>query len=148
MPRIGIPLAFDELNCKPSLAPMVSVNNEMEQALSLLSAYDGVQRKLLRCSPTGILHTIGPRVQACINVTGSGANDTWQGSAIKTTEVMIRANANNAALIWINVDIAAAADTGWPLAGGEVLNITVNNLNNVHALIVGDGEKLIVLYSR
>jgi len=120
----------------------------MIQALSLLSGYDGSQRRLLRCSPTGILHTIAPRTGGAVNITASSANFLWQGSPVETTEVMIRSNPDNAGRVWVNIDTPAAADTGYPLDGGEVINLTLNNLNNLHLKIIADTEKVIVIYSR
>ncbi|KKM96560.1 hypothetical protein LCGC14_1176800, partial [marine sediment metagenome] len=121
---------------------------DMVQALSLLSAYTGVERKLLRCSPTGILHTVSPRVKGTINYTGSGANDTWQGTSLEVSEIMIRAKPGNTGDIWVNIDASAAVDTGWPLSAGEVLNLTINALKNLQILIVTAGDKFIMFYGR
>jgi len=148
MPRIQRPLPFPDLKAKPELSPMVNLTDDMSQVLALLSGYDGTQRRLLRCSPTGILHTLAPRTRGVVNITATAANFLWQGTAVETTEIMIRSNPANTGLVWVNIDVAAAADTGWPLAPGEVLNLTVNNLNNLHLKIIANTEKVIVLYSQ
>jgi len=148
MPKVGIPLPFPGLDCKPPLSPQVTISDDVIQALVLLSGFSGTERKLLRCTPTGVLNTVTPRFQGFENVTGVGANYLYQGPVVKTTEVMVRANPDNAGRVWINIDAAAVADTGWPLDGGEVIVFTVDNLNHVHARIVGDGEKIIIMYSR
>jgi len=148
MGRLYLPLPFDDLRSKPELLALVNLSDDMIQALSLVSGYDGSQRRLLRCSPTGILHTIPPRSTGVVNITATAANFLWQGSAVDTTEVMIRSNPDNAGRVWVNLDTPAAADTGWPLDGGEVINLTLNNLNNLHLKIIADLEKVIVLYSR
>lgn len=148
MSRLYLPLPFPDLKSKPDLSALVDLSNEMIQTLSLLSGYDGSERRLLRCSPTGVLHTISPRTAGVVNVAAVGANYLWQGSAVATTEVMIRSHPDNAGRIWVNLDAAAAADTGWPLDGGEVINLTLNNLNNLHLKIIADLEKVIILYSR
>ncbi len=148
MPPIGKPLPFPDLACHPPLSPDINLSDDMIQALVLLSGYSGVERKLLRCTPTGILNTVTPRFQGIVNIAATSANFLYQGPVITTTEVMVRSNPNNAGLIWVNIDAAAAADTGWPLASGEVLIFTVDNLNHLHAKIIADTEKLIVMYSR
>ena len=148
MPKIKKPLPFNELMTAPELAPMVNLSDDMIQALTLLSGYDGTQRKLLRCSPTGILHTIAPRLRGIVNIAATAANFLWQGSNRETTEIMIRSNPDNTGRVWVNIDAAAAADTGYPLDPGEVIDLTVNNLNNLHLKIITDTEKVIVLYSQ
>lgn len=148
MPTIKKPLPFDELKSTPELKAMVTITDDMIQALTLLSGYDGTQRKLLRCSPTGVLHTIAPRTRGAVNVAATAANFLWQGSNVEATEVMIRSNPDNAGRVWVNIDAAAAADTGWPLDPGEVLVLTINNLNNLHLKIIADTEKVIVLYGQ
>ncbi|KKN16544.1 hypothetical protein LCGC14_0974950 [marine sediment metagenome] len=148
MTKIRIPLPFDDLDTHPPLASMITISDDMLQALVLLSGYSGTERKLLRCTPTGILNTVTPRFQGIINVAASGANYLYQGPVIMTTEVMVRSNPNNAGLVWVNIDGAATTDTGWPLASGEVLMFTVDNLNHVHLKIIADTEKVILMYSR
>jgi len=148
MPRIQRPLPFPDLKAKPELSPLVNLTDDMSQVLALLSGYDGTQRRLLRCSPTGVLHTLAPRTRGAVNVLADTDDYNWQGSNLDTTEVMIRSNPANIGLVWVNIDVIASDDSGWVLSSGEVLNLTLNNLNNIHLNIKSIGEKVIILYSQ
>lgn len=148
MPEVLIPMPLGDFQTKPPLTARVRITEEMQQVLSLLTGYDGAARRLLRVTPTGILPTVNPTIQAFVNITGSGANYTWQGSDIKCTEVIVRAHPDNAGRVWVNVYGAAGADSGWPLDGNEYVPITVSNLNQIHLKIVADGEKVILAYTQ
>jgi homospermidine synthase len=78
----------------------------------------------------------------------TSANWTWNGSNIETSEVMILADKGNAAAVQVSVDAAVGANNHWPLAAGESLVFSVNNLSRVHINIVADTEIAYVAYTR
>jgi len=148
MSDILIPFGIEDLLLKPEMAGRIRLSDDMQQTLAAITGYDGVSRRLLRCSKSGVLRTSSPRIKDILHVTGSGANDEWQGTDVKATEVLVMGHPNNTGLIWIKNDEIATANNGWPLGSGDIMSITVDNLNNLHILIVVDAEKAIVAYSR
>lgn len=142
------PLHFPELDLIPAPDKMFKLSLDIQQTLALLSGYDGQGRRLIRVSETGTLFSTSPRVKDIANITATSANYLWSGSDIPIGEVLIKSNPNNADLIWVNVDEAAAADTGYPLASGDTLILTLTNLSNLHLKIIADTEKAILIYTR
>lgn len=147
MPDITKPLPFDELALRPPLTGRIRLGEEVGQSLSLLSGYDGRQRKLVRLSPSGILYTASPAVSGVINITADQAGYQWPSVAKKITDVLIRAALTNGEYVWVNIDNDAGVNTGWPLEAGEWLNLTVTSLMNLHIYIVTNTDKAIVIYS-
>lgn len=147
MPEILIPLPFEGLPTKPPIVGALRLSEDIQQVLSLLSAYDGGSRQLLKCTETGILQTINPLLQGFINVLADQTSYTYQGADVKCTEVLVRAHPDNGGRVWVNAYAAAAADTGWPLDAGEYIPLTITNLNHLHLLIVTNTEKVILGYT-
>jgi len=79
--------------------------------------------------------------------TGSGANDTQQGSNIACGELMLMGHPDNTGKVWVRTGAVATVNNAWPLGAGEVANFHVDNLSELQMLIVEDGEKLIVAYA-
>jgi len=148
MSEILIPFGIEDLLLRPEMAGRIRLSDDMQQTLAALTGYDGVSRRLLRCSQSGVLRTSTPRIKDILHVTGSGANDEWQGTDVKATEVLVMGHPDNTGLIWIKNDEIATANNGWPLGSGDIMSITVDNLNNLHILIVVDAEIAIMAYSR
>lgn len=141
-------LPFDDLELIPPVTGSLDISENVQQTLSLLSGFDGVQRRLLKVSSGGVLFVAAPRVKDILNLLADQTTYNWQGDNIETCDVLIRAHPNNNDRVWVNIDEAAAPDTGYPLDGGEWVNWTVSNLKNLHVHIVTDTEKAIVVYSR
>ena len=133
---------------RPEMAGRIRLSDDMQQSLASLVGYDGVSRRLLRCSTGGILRTSSPRIKDIIHITAVGASDVWVGTDVKATDVLIMGHPDNSSLVWVKNDEVATTNNGWPLASGDIMSLTVDNLNNLHLLIVGDGEIAIVAYSR
>jgi len=146
--EILIPFRIEDMLLKPDMSGRIRLSDDMQQTLASLVGYDDVARRLLRCSKGGILYTASARLQNIVHITGSGANDTWQGSDLKVNEVMVMGHPDNSSLIWVKNDEEATINNGWPLDAKEVVNVTLDNLNNLNLLIVGDGEKAIIAYTR
>lgn len=148
MHNIGKSLQFPELELRPEIKEMIKLSDDMQQTLASIIGYDGVSRRLLRCSENGVLNVSSPRIKDIFHVSNSGANYAWQGDNVKATEVMIMAHPDNNALIWVKNDEAASDENGWPLVKKEIIAITVDNLKNIHLLIVGAGETAIIAYTK
>ncbi len=88
---------------------------------------------------------LDPEAEAFVNVTGSGANDDITFAAMPTTEIMVLADPGNAGDVWVNLDAAAAVDTGWPLGPGDWIEFSISNMSRLQTRIVADGDKVIIL---
>lgn len=147
MPTPKKPLPFDELDTRPPLSPQPRISEDIQQTLALLSGYDNSQRKLLKCSPAGVLFVASPTVKGIVNITADQASYNWSRQDTPTSEVMIMSNPDNSSKVWVNKGIAAAPDTGFPLDSGDSVIWGLNNLRSLHIHIVGNGEKVIVVYT-
>jgi len=148
MGEILIPFRIEDLLLKPEMAGRIRLSDDMQQSLASLVGYDGVSRRLLRCSQAGILRTSSPRIKGVVHVTVTDPVFTWQGSDIKATEVLIMGHPDNTGLVWVKNDEVATADNGWPLAAGDIMSLTIDNLINLHLYIVETLETAIIAYSR
>jgi len=137
-PVVGLPF-------KPEMTGRPKVDEKLIMTIATLMGWDGEARRLLNCGVGGSLQTIAPIAKAVVNVTGSGANDDITFSDEVTSEVMIMARAGNTGDVWINIGAAAAVDTGWPLDAGEIVIFSLNNMQELQARIVTDGDKLIII---
>lgn len=147
MRTIHSPLHIPELDLKPEFAGGIQLSDDMQQTLSLLAGFWKHKRLLLRASPSGILMTTDPQLKEVYTVTGSGANDTYQGENVPCSGVLVMGHPDNTGRIWVRPHTTASAANGWPLEAGDVVGFGLTNLNMLHALIVVDGEKLIIAYS-
>ncbi|GAH49927.1 unnamed protein product, partial [marine sediment metagenome] len=141
------PLTFEDLPTKPPLVGRPRITDEIQQAIALLVGWDETTRRILRCSPSGILYIGSPRVKAIINFQADGDGDDYQGNDIKTSEVLIKAKTDNEGDIWVNVGVAAAVDTGYPLDAGEWVNFSINNLHTLHLHFTKDDDWVNIIYS-
>jgi len=148
MREILIPFRIEDLLLKPEMAGRIQLSDDMQQTLASLVGFDNIARRLLRCTKGGVLHTTTPRIDNIIHATTAVGTGLYQGGDIKTTEVMIMGHPDNTGLLWIKSDEAATANNGWPLAAKEVVNITIDNLNNLNILSVTPEEKAIIAYTR
>lgn len=89
----------------------------------------------------------GAVLQNILHFTGSGANDTQQGSSVVCTELLCMAHPDNTGKVWVRTGVTATVNNAMPLAAGEVFSFNVDNLSELQMLIVVSGEKLIVAYA-
>lgn len=148
MSDINKPMDIPELNIKPPIDGKVRLSEDMQQTLALLAGYGDNARKLLRASESGVLNVASARIKEIVHFTGVGANDTQQGFAAPCTECLVMGHPDNTGLVWVRPYKGAATSNAWPLAASEVVNFTLDNLQQLNMLIVVDGEKVIVGYSR
>lgn len=148
MGEVRTPFELPEPLTKPPLPSNPRISDDIQQTLATLVAYDGIKRRLLRSTPTGMLQTVNPLAKQFANILANTANYLWQGDDIKCSEVVVRANPDNSQRVWVNIYAAAAADTGWPLDGGEHIVLTLTNLSHLHLKILDNGEKVILYYTQ
>lgn len=147
MAQVGNPLKIPELDLRPEPMGGVELSENMQQTLALLTAFWRNQRVVLKASPSGVLFTASPQLEDIFHVTGSGANDVYQGPNLQCSEVLVMGHPDNAGKIWARSKKVATVDNAWPLAAGDVMGFTITNLNMLHLLIVVDGDKVIVAYT-
>ena len=148
MPDITMPFGFSELRLKPEPVGRVKISDDIQQTLASIVGYNGSDRSLLRCSGTGVLFACSPRIDGIEHITATSGAFDWNGADKKISEVMIMGHPDNTGLVWVKNDAAALATNGWPLSAKEVLNFSIDNLANLHLLIVTTAEKAIVLWTR
>lgn len=136
------------LQLDPPIEEAVRLSKDMQQTLALLCAYGIDKRVVLRASESGVLNTTSARIKDINHYTGSGANDTQSGDDVPCTECLVMGHPDNTGKVWVRSSTTATINNAWPLAAGEVVNFTLDNLKQLKMLIVTDGEKVIVAYSR
>lgn len=140
-------LTFDDLPTKPELKGRPKLSEDLQQTVALLTGWDGATRRLIGVSPSGVIYTASPKVKGITNILADQVSYNWQGGDISTSEVLVKANPNNAGEVWVNVGAAGAVDTGYPLDAGDSVVFSINNLLSLHIHIVADTEKAIVIYT-
>lgn len=145
---IRSPFDIPELNTKPPMDTSPRVSDDIQQTLATLVGYDGVTRHLVRCTPRGLLQVVNPRIIGFLNISRTNGNYAYQGSNIPCSEIIVRADKDNSSLVWVNVFAVAGEDIGWPLSANEYITMTITNMQQLHLLIVGDAEKVVILYTQ
>ncbi len=140
-------LTFKDLPTKPEITGQPALSEDMQQTVALLSAWDGITRRLIRSSQTGILYASSPKVKSIINKVSTGSTENVTFTDIPISEVLVMANANNGGHIWLNIGANGGVDIGWPLDAGDSLNISLNNLLDLHLHIITSGDKAIIIYT-
>lgn len=148
MPNINKSMDVSELNIQPPIEGKVRLSDDMTQTLALLTAMGADKRRPLRCSETGILNVTDPRIKDIEHYTGDEANYTAAGSDIPCSAVMVMGHPDNTGLVWVRPNKTATINNSWPLAAGEVVGFTLDNLSQLNGLIVVNGETIIVAYTR
>ena len=147
MAKATLPIASDQIGLRPSLPSQIPVSDEFRQTLALLLGYHQGDRLPLACSPSGILFTTSPRLVDVFQWTAGAPNTTKQGDNIVCTEVLCQAHPDNTGRIWVRTKITATANNAFPLDKGDMIGFAVENLSELRALIVANGDTLIVGYS-
>lgn len=147
MAKATLPIASDGLRLHPPLPSQIPVSDELRQTLALLLGYHQGDRLPLACSPSGILFTTSPRLVDVFQWTAAAPNADKQGDNIVCTELLCMAHPDNTGRIWVRTKTAAAANNAFPLDKGDPIGFSVENLSELRALIVANGDTLIVGYS-
>ncbi len=147
MGEILKPLTFDDLPTKPPITGRLKVSDDLQQTISLLSSWDGVTRRLVRCSPTGVLRVGSGRAIGVLNVTADQGAYTFTCPDRIVSEAMIRAFPDNTGRVFINIGTAAAIDTGYPLFTGEWVSLSLNNLKSLRLYIEKYMDMVAIIYT-
>jgi len=145
MYKIQIPFPVKGLPMKPELTGQQTVDDKIIQTLATLLGWDGESRRLITCAINGALHTTTPPLAGITNVASTGATEDVTFSKQATTEIIVLANKNNAGDVWVNVDAAAAVDTGVLLDAAEHVKFSINDMQRLNLHIVSSGDKVIIL---
>jgi len=147
MPTTQLPMGSDRLGIRPPLSSQIPVAEQLVQTLAQLLAHCNGERIVLKASPGGILFTASPSLSDVFHWTAAAPNAAKQGDNIVATEVLCMAHPDNTGKIWVRTKKVATVDNAFPLDKGDVIGFSVENMQDLHALIVTNGEKLIVGYS-
>lgn len=147
MSRIGRPMKVPELDLQPELTGGIELSDNMQQTLALVTAFWRNQRVVLRASPTGALFTTSPQLQDIFHATADEANYVYQGSNKPCSELLVMGHPDNNGKVWVRSHTVATVNNAWPLDAGEVIDLSVTNLNMLHLLIVEDTEIAIIAYA-
>jgi hypothetical protein len=147
MMHIMIPFSLKELSLKPDLRPPLEISEDIQQTLAAIVGWDGEGRKLLKSTLSGALTEVSPPVKKVIHKTASEANDVITFSDTPTTEVLVRGHPDNADKVWVTVRETPTVNNSWPLGKDDAVVVTTNNLSELQLLIVGNGEKAIIMYT-
>lgn len=148
MPEISKPMDVPELNIRPPIEGKIRLSEDMQQTLALLTAYSENKRVTLKASESGILSTASAKIKDIKHYTRDGATEEQTGGNVPCTECMVMGHPDNTGLVWVRPYKTATTDNAWPLAKGEVVGFTLDNLKQLNMFIVVDGETVIVAYTR
>ncbi len=147
MAKMTMPLASDQVGLRPSLPSQIPVSDELRQAIAMLFGFSQGERVALNATPSGILYTTSPRLVDVFHWTAAAPNTAKQGDNIACSELLCMAHPDNTGRIWVRTKTAAAANNAFPLDKGDIIGFSVENLSELRALIVANGDTLIVGYS-
>lgn len=148
MAEIIMPFPFADLPIKPEMTGKVKVSEDMQQTLATLLGWDGSSRRLVKTSMTGVMQTTTPQVRDIRTEVAGEAVQVKTFTDTPTTEVMIMGHPDNSDKIWVDFGTLPTIWTSWPLDAKDTLIISIDNLNKLQILIVGNGEKALILYTR
>lgn len=147
MTSIGMPLHIPELDLKPEPAGGIQLSEDMQQVLALLTGFWHNKRVLLKASPSGVLFVTSPQIKDTFHVTAATANFVYQGENVKCSELMIMGHPDNTGRVWVKPNATATTANAWPLNKGDVVGLSITNLNMLNLLIVTDTDKAIIAYT-
>jgi len=148
MSNINKPMDIPELNLKPPIDGKVRLSEDMQQTLALLSAYCENKRVILKASESGVLNVASAKIKDIVHFTRDGVDEELAGENVPCTECFCMGHPDNTGKVWVRPDKTATVDNAWPLAGGEVVGFTLDNLKQLNMFIAVDEETLIVAYTR
>lgn len=148
MGRIEESMRSPTLGLRETKPSDVRVSDDYIQTIALIVGMCTSGRVALRASPTGIGFNAGAPLVDVEHWTATAPNDTINGDNIQCTEILCVAHPDNAGRIWVRTKEAATTANAIPLDAGDIVGFTVDNLKDVHSLIVASGDSLIVGYSQ
>jgi len=140
-------LTFDDLPTKPPVTGRPKVSDDLQQTIALLSGWDGATRRLIRCSPKGVVCVRSAIAMGIYNIVADTDGFTINCPDCPTSEIMIRAFPDNTGRVFVNVGAVAALNVGYPLFTGEWVSISVDNISSVFLYIEKDTDKVAAIYT-
>lgn len=147
MAKVNVPGLSRGLGVRPPLPPNAPLSDYVQQCLSVLLAYTYGETVALHASPAGVLYVAEPRISDTFHWTSVGAGEAKQGENIVATQVLVIAHPDNTGRVWVRTRKAATTANAIPLEKGDPFTFSVENLNELHALIANAGDTLIVTYA-
>lgn len=138
-------LPLKEIPLKPEMSKRIKLDETMLQTLALLMGFDGEARRMLRCTLSGDLFTASPPACCIVNKVTEGTEHNITFGDTPTTEVMVMAHPSNSGDVWVNLDAAAAVDTGWYLDAGDYVQLSIDNMSRLRLNTTTIGDKVIIL---
>lgn len=148
MTVINKSMNVSELNIQPPLEGKIRLSDDMQQTLALLTAMGSDRRRPLRCSESGVLNVTDPRIKDIKHYTQADTVYEYTGGNLPCTGCLVMGHPDNAGIVWVRPNTTATVNNSWPLAVGEVMGFTLDNLEQLNMLFVEDGDILIVAYTR
>lgn len=148
MANIGKPMDVPELNIEPPISGKVRLSEDMQQTLALLTGYCDNKRVTLKATESGVLNTTSAKIKDIVHIAGIGGDYTRKGDDIACTECMVMGHPDNVGIVWVRPDKTANVNNAWPVAAGEVVRFTLDNLLQLNMLIVLHAERVIIAYTR
>lgn len=141
------PFTFDDLPTKPPITGRPKLSEDLQQTIALLSGFDGVTRRLIHCSPTGVIRVGSARAIGIYNIVANTDDYLITCADCETSEVMIRAFPDNTGRVFVNIGAAAALNKGYPLFTGEWVNFSINSLSVLQLYIEKNTDKVAAIYT-
>ena len=147
MAKIDKGMESPELGIRSLPVGTLRAGDDLSQAIALIMGYANNARVLLKASPSGVLYSASPRLSDVFHWLAAAPNTVEQGDNIPCTEIMCMAHPDNTGRIWVRTRAVASAVNAFPLDAGDIVGFSVENLSELRALIVANGDTLIVGYS-
>lgn len=144
MSKLHLPLVDGPLGVSPPLGSQPSMSDTLQQTLSLLLGYFEGQRVPIKCSSSGVLRMNDAELTQFVNIVATAPNFPVAGTTNKISEVVFLAHPDNTGRIWVSHGATAAVDVGWPMDKGDVFGFSTDEYAHISALIVANGDKLII----
>ena len=148
MQTINKSMDVSELNIQPPITGKVRLSDDMQQTLALLTAMGADKRRPLRCSESGVLNVTDPRIKDIKHYTQTASVYEYTGDNLPCSSCLIMAHPDNDGSVWVRPNKTSTVNNSWPLAKGEVIGFTLDNLEQLNMLFIEDGDILIVAYTR
>ena len=147
MAKMNLPLVSQGLSNRSPLPPMSPLSDYVQQSLAVLLGYTYGETVPLRSSPSGVLYVAEPRITDIFTWKAAAIDEYHQGSNLPCTQVMCLAHPDNTGRIWLAARRLPTVTDSIPLDKTQSWTFSVENLNELQALIKVANDQLVVAYS-
>lgn len=148
MSEINKSMDVAELNIQPPIVGKTRLTDDMQQTLALLTAMGADRRRPIRCSESGVLNVVNPRIRDIEGYSRTADGINAIGTDTPCTECMMLGHPSNTGTVWVRPNKIATANNAWPLLKGEVVGFVLDNLSQLHIFFETAGDRLIVAHTR